>query len=161
MEYYGLRVIYKKGMYYCIWTTDKNGDKFLIHDERVLSFKDKSALNLHCIKQGIYLEESEFDILDIPSIIEMKTMYKNKDKISFCKIFLNLWNLAIDVNNSFRCSNPYLDGCHDLYDKVFWGNNLDAFTYGKVKYVPHLSKKDYRQIKWILNEIYATFDRRL
>ena len=35
MEYYGLRVIYKKGMYYCIWTTDKNGDKFLIHDERV------------------------------------------------------------------------------------------------------------------------------
>ena len=44
----------------------------------------------------------------------------------FIRMFLNLWNLAIDINNSFKCSNPYLNGCHDLYDKVFWGNNLDV-----------------------------------
>lgn len=70
-------------------------------------------------------------------------------------------NLSLDINHSFEYRNPYLDGCHHLYDKFFRGNNLNAFTLGKELYVPHFSKKEFRQIGNVLKEIYEVFAKEL
>lgn len=159
-EYYGLKIIYKKEIF-CIWVTSESGDKFLICNDKVLSFTDEKTLNLYCKEQQIPLAEKECTIQKIPAWAEVKRMLKKKDKVQFCKVFLNLWNLALDMNNSFGCHHPYLDGCRHLYDKIFWGNNLDVFTQARTLYVPHFSKKDCRQIEQILHEIYAVFEMRL
>ena len=49
---------------------------------------------------------------------------------------LNLWNLAIDIKNSCGLKDSLLDGHKRLYDKLFYGNNLESLTPGGCKYVP-------------------------
>lgn len=160
MEYYGVRIIYNRDIF-CIWVADESGDRLFTCSGRILTFTDEKTLKLYCDKEQIHLEEKECTVENIPALSEVKEMLKKKDRVQFCKVLLDLWNLALDINNSFDCNNPYLNGCRHLYDKVFWGNNLEVFTCGRQLYVPHFSKKDRRQIKLVLDEIYATFEKRL
>ncbi len=160
LEYYSFKIIYEKELYY-IWCTSEDGDKFLIKDNKLLSFINIQALNVFCRENQIYLADKECAIQSIPSYFELLNTCKRKNTVLFCKSFLELWNLSLDINHSFGYRNPYLDGCRRLYDKIFWGNNLQAFSLGKELYVPHFSKKEYRQIRDILKAIYEVFTKEL
>ena len=144
MDYYGLKIIYGKELYY-VWCTCEDGDKFLTKDNKLLSFNNIQALNEYCRENQIYLAEKECTVQRIPSYFDLLNMCKKKNTVFFCKVFLDLWNLSLDINHSFEYRNPYLDGCHHLYDKIFRGNNLNAFTLGKELYAQ--KNYDMRQIK--------------
>ena len=72
---------------------------------------------------------------------------------------LNVWNLAIDIRNSFTEEDTILDGNKRLYDKLFYGCNL--IDSKEEPYVPYFSDIEYRQIKAILNASYKWIDSKL
>lgn len=83
-------------------------------------------------------------------------------KTKFCSDLLNLWNLALDINASFERKNPYLNGSKKIYDKIFYGTNPPVFmSESTVKYIPLFSKKENKQINYIVKEIYQIFDNNL
>ncbi len=69
---------------------------------------------------------------------------------------------AVDIENSFGKHDPYLNGCHRLYDKIFWGSNLEAFRgENEPVYVPRFSRREMRLVRNVMRRMYNLFAEQL
>lgn len=58
--------------------------------------------------------------------------------------------------------DPYLNGCHRLYDKIFWGSNLETLRDEKDPvYVPRFSRREMRLIRDVARRMFNLFADRL
>ena len=160
MEYYSLKIRYIRERFY-IWISADSGDGFLTDEERIVSFGCESDLEQYCREKDIVLAD-EHSAMQIMNEEELLALLKKGRVIQFCREFLNLWNLALDLDHSLTGINPWLNGCHRLYDKVFYGNNLEVFRAEDDRlYAPHFTKRERRQILEVVGEMYTVFARTL
>lgn len=157
--HYRVEIQYEEKKIY-IWTDCGHGSKFLAKGKALLSFQSDRELHTYCEEHGISLVDEETKY-DIPSEKFLLSLQRGRKKVNeFCEILLQEWNLALDINNTFGTSNSYLDGSQKLYDKLFYGNNL-LLSETDLPYVPSFSKRETRQVKDILREIYDIFHQKL
>lgn len=158
MDYYVFRIIYRKDMLY-LWKTCEDGDDFLCSNHKLLSFNKSEELQDYCKSSQIYPIDEASEII-IPQGKESVLTMQKKNISAFCRIYLDLWNLAIDIERTFGVETPYIHGCTKLYNKIFRANNLRIFMAEKEpEYVPVFNKREQRQIKELLDEMYNLFDK--
>lgn len=159
-EYYSLEIGFQRNLFY-IWTTDEACDRFMVEQGKLLHFENMEQLIRHCTEQNISLIDEQ-TVMEILPEEKLFSLMKRQKMTQFCRAFLDLWNLAVDIENSFGKRDPYLNGCHRLYDKIFWGSNLEAFRgENEPVYVPRFSRREMRLVRNVMRRMYNLFAERL
>ena len=149
---------YKKRCIY-LWKSDDLLDYFVVNNGSILRFETQFDFES-------YIYRHQMNVLDEGTVIkilprnDLLRLYRT-DITSFCESLLNLWNLALDVKNSFSLERNLLDGHKKLYDKIFAGCNLETLASSQSKYTPVFSTLECRQIRAIINEAYRWFECKL
>lgn len=158
VDLYKTRICYKKCCLY-LWKSDDTVDSFIVENNVIVCFPLQSELEK-------YLSIREWEIYDEDTLIEIISKKELLELLEqniplFCEKMLELWNLAIDIKNSFSQKESLLDGHKALYNKVFYGNNLNSMTSDNCKYIPSFIFLEKRQIYAVIKEIYRWFDEKL
>jgi hypothetical protein len=74
-----------------------------------------------------------------------------------CKLILEAWNTLDDISNTTNKSIAYnrffpKESTDRLYEKIFYGNNLDPVTPPRSGYSPLLIQKEIKMIKLFFKE---------
>ena len=157
MCFYKTIVNYKDNYIY-LWQENDDRDSFFVENGMILRFTLEEDYQE-------YINENRLDVIDEDTIIHIMPKrsllnLKDKDILRFCNEMLNVWNLAIDIKNSFIDKITILDGNKNLYDKLFYGSNTMKED-GEEAYIPYFTDIEHRQIKAVLNDIYKWLDYKL
>ena len=157
MCFYKTIVNYKENYIY-LWQENDDRDSFFVENGMILRFTLEEDYQE-------YINENRLDVIDEDTIIHIMPKrsllnLKDKDILRFCNEMLNVWNLAIDIKNSFIDKITILDGNKNLYDKLFYGSNTMKED-GEEAYIPYFTDIEHRQIKAVLNDIYKWLDYKL
>ena len=157
MCFYKTIVNYKENYIY-LWQENDDRDSFFVENGMILRFTLEEDYQE-------YINENRLDVIDEDTIIHIMPKrsllnLKDKDILRFCNEMLNVWNLAIDIKNSFIDKITILDGNKKLYDKLFYGSNIMKSEEDEV-YIPHFTDIEHRQMKAVLNDIYKWLDAKL
>ena len=157
MCFYKTIVNYKDNYIY-LWQENDDRDSFFVENGMILRFTLEEDYQE-------YINENRLDVIDEDTIIHIMPKrsllnLKDKDILRFCNEMLNVWNLAIDIKNSFTDKITILDGNKNLYDKLFYGSNTMKED-GEEAYIPYFTDIEHRQIKAVLNDIYKWLDAKL
>lgn len=159
-EYYSLEIRYQRDLFY-IWMTDEGSDRFMTEQGKLLHFESREQLLRYCTEQNISLIDEQ-NVMEILPEAKLFTLLKRRKTTQFCRAFLDLWNLAVDIENSLGNRDPYLNGCQRLYDKIFWGSNPEVFRgENDPAYVPRFSSREMRLIRDVARRMYDLFADRL
>ena len=146
MCFYKTIVNYKENYIY-LWQENDDRDSFFVENGMILRFTLEEDYQE-------YINENRLDVIDEDTIIHImpkKSLLnlKDKDILRFCNEMLNVWNLAIDIKNSFIDKITILDGNKKLYDKLL-REKQEASHLGAGK-GPDSANRDYHerwQIQW-------------
>lgn len=157
MCFYKTIVNYKENYIY-LWQENDDRDSFFVENGMILRFTLEEDYQE-------YINENRLDVIDEDTIIHIMPKrsllnLKDKDILRFCNEMLNVWNLAIDIKNSYIYKITILDGNKNLYDKLFYGSNTMKED-GEEAYIPYFTDIEHRQIKAVLNDIYKWLDYKL
>ena len=136
---------------YLIWFSNDTDGVVTESNGTVPSFRDQAALRDYAATQQMTLDAMEPALHDLdvvvhwlsdPQLIEVD-----------CKAFLVAWNLFSDLASS-------VNGVFDLdwertqqvYDKLFWGNNLSPVTPPGEHYIPQWGNDERLVLREILHE---------
>ena len=155
---YKTRIIYNKNYLY-LWKSDDNFDCFIVENDEIVCFPTAEDYERFVkVRQwNVDDEDTVIEIISKKELLELQT----GNVLLFCKRMLELWNLAIDIKNSFPQKSSLLDDHKFLYDKLFCGNNLESMVSDGCKYTPDFSALERRQLRAIINEMYKFFDGEL
>ena len=123
-KYYLIKVIYRNREFFLIWYSDIE-DTFLLHEQKLLMFKNLKDIKIFAEKQGFLLEE-EITVYDFSNIIDLINHVELSENC--CTLFA-AWNFFSDLAKSI---NEEFVGDSDeelilnIYDKLFYGCNLKA-----------------------------------
>jgi hypothetical protein len=158
-DYYKILCLLAEREYYLIWySEDQDG---LLTDEQglVLGFPSLEALDAHARDHNISIHEGMTTVnLDV---IADWAKHPNETQID-CSGFLDAWNLFSDIAASVDESGQALtelDNYFEIYDKLFRGNNLPAFTNAGEEYIPHWTKGDIQEMVKVFNAGLELFQR--
>jgi hypothetical protein len=157
--YYFCGCCLNKQNLYFIWYCDENDGVYVNSAGSLLIFDDLETLKTFANRQNILIKDDEpvFYNLD-----KLEKRLKNKKFKVDCKEFLNAWNLFDDVSRSVKGnfdSDPKVT--KNIYEKLFWGNNLPAVTPKGKFYEPIWSKKEIEIIWNVLLNGIAVFRNNL
>lgn len=146
-EYYIVAFSNKKRDYYCIWTSDEG---FITYEDKILLFDTIMKAKLYCHENQMSVDDTEITRFYIDDIFNWCTSVK----FDFdCDLLLNWWNILSDV---YKSLGIYFDGDsiekNDLYEKLFFGNNLPTINKSDKKYIPIFSKEEMEVVKKLLIE---------
>jgi len=155
---YKTKIIFRESCFY-LWKSSEDIDCFLVENEHIVCFLKEEEFQ-RFVEDNRLTVEDEGTTIEIPAKRELcKLQKKNMER--FCAEMLNLWNLAVDIKNSYGPKESLLDGNRKLYDKLFYGNNLKSITPAGCKYVADFTILEKRQLQAVINEMYKWFDENL
>ena len=148
--------------YYCLWYRLDGTDGYLIwysnnHDGVVVqlggtvpSFRSPALLHDYAAAHQIVIAEEEPMLHDL-DCIEAWLCTPTISSVIDCDAFLAAWNLFGDISVSV---NGNFDRDHkktqNIYDKLFWGNNLPAITPPGKHYTPIWSDEELQVLREVL-----------
>ncbi len=146
---------------YLIWYTHDIDRLLVDKNGYVPSFANLSSLDNYAKKNLITLE-AEAPLLH--NLDQVKKWVDNPKKSNInCQDFLAAWNLFTDLAVSveditFDCQSQLTN---NIYDKLFWGNNLPAVTPGGKHYQPIWTDEELEILHKILNDGLLLFHSRV
>ncbi len=148
--------------YYCCWYRLDDTDGYLIwfsndtdgvvtqDDGFVPGFCNLTQLHAYAASLHIDIKKEEPKLHDIDSVkawLNATTLSRDID----CDNFLSVWNLFADISDSVCCTfDQDKDRTQDIYNKLFWGNNLPAITPPGKHYSPTWNEDELLLIKEVL-----------
>lgn len=155
---YKTKISYHESCFY-LWESNDDADCFLVENEHVVCFLREEDIQQFMEEKSLSVED-EGTTIEVPAKQELCKLQKDRAEL-FCSVMLNLWNLAMDIKNSYGPRDSLLDGHKRLYDKLFYGNNLESLTPAGCKYIPEFTVLEKRQLQAVINEMYRWFDEEL
>lgn len=142
-EYYPVSVKIDGKTHFLIYYYLDGGDRFLIHDQKLITGIEspKKAQNLPNPNMHILWQEAvEIDVdlafKTLRDITDTKTSFSEQNSY-----ILNCVNILEDFLRSFEIESDFAayrtDLLENVYDKIFWGNNLPAMTPEGESYQPN------------------------
>lgn len=136
---------------YLLWISGEN-DVVYVKNERIPSFASVTALLKFASSQGLVIEEEEPVLHDLDKV---EAWIEVIEQPIDCKELLNAWNLFTDIANTFDM--PFKGSIKDrirnnIYDKLFYGNNIYSLTPTGEYYVPLWLEKEKIRLAEILVE---------
>lgn len=139
-EYYPFSFSLYGKDYYCIWYTDEK-DGFLEKCNRILTFQNQQQLYIYAKDNDLTFRDN---ITELSIDIAVDWLREKSNNID-CKYFLDFWNtisdLAYTVHESFY-GNYETDIILNIYDKLFYGNNLPSIKGDGENYYPAWSMEE-------------------
>lgn len=147
MEYYIIEFVYQRRQCYFIWGTN-DIDRFFADNNKILFWKQKHELMDFAKINNIVFEEQEpirYDLDECEKWCQSLSVDVN------CKKVLDMWNIFCDFCNSMEEKFIGNDNQFDeIYDKIFYGNNLPTINKSDKIYIPIFSDEEILIIKKIL-----------
>jgi hypothetical protein len=137
--------------WYLIWISGSDHpDQVLEEAGRVLVFDDRESLCRHAEGHHIDLAASKLEpVFDIDAVADWVKGDEEPDPV----VLLNAWNLAWDIANSTGVAFNHRGGDRDdVYDKVFWSNNLPAMTPPGERYEPQWLPNELELLREVMSE---------
>ena len=129
--------------YFVIWYSGEE-DGLLTNDERrLLSFGSSDQALAYASERALAIEPQEPAFYDLDRIESWFTG-ASADKID-CAELLDAWNMFLDVAASAGGASLFEAAdarANDVYDKLFFGNNLPSITPPGEHYVPGWSAEE-------------------
>jgi len=129
---------------------------------KIIVFSSLPKLQLYSDKHELELSKDE------PVDYEFDTLQKwcsqpKKENVD-CKLFLDAWNLFVDIaissskgTETFRA----LNGSNDIiYKKLFYGNNLPSVTPPDCTYVPEWTTEEVSTLSELFKEGLSMFSKK-
>ena len=138
--------------FYCLWFTDESDkDQFLTSYEGVVSF-------LNCRELSKFVSEKKLNVAPDKTFYDVNVAINwiaENDSNVDCEYFLALWNITTDL--AYSVSVDFLgDSASELtrqiYDKLFWGNNLPAIRCDGEIFTPQWSPEEIHEIQMIVSD---------
>lgn len=154
--------IYNKKKCLLFWV-DNLGGRFKL--------QSNSDLYMSCSKAKVIFELEDEEILicweDDTSInfdkfwFELNNLDINKvSSVESCKILLDGWNFLEDMLRTFSLEKELIhlksETLNKVYDKLFFGNNLEAIKKNNSDYNPMWEENELKEFKSIFWEIWQT-----
>jgi hypothetical protein len=131
---------------FLLWVSDDWAvNRVLARDGRVVSFSDEESARQYALAENLTLApKEELRLHDLDSAVSWLEVDTEPD----CRILLAIWNLAGDVarsvNEPFEDRGEVLD---DVYNKLFFGNNLPSMTPPGKQYHPEWTEGELRLLR--------------
>lgn len=156
-KYYLIKILYKIKILYVIWYEDDE-DGFITEDQKLILFDSIEDAKIFCSKNKIF-PENEVVTYDLTNVLDMAEHISNSKD---CRILLNIWNLFSDLAKTL---NEEFMGDFDqeqileIYDKLFYGCNLEVINKGEEEYYPDFNDDEERTIILILKNGFSILDK--
>jgi hypothetical protein len=150
--YYAIEFVYLSKKRYCVWYSSDNCG-FVVKDNQVLCFDDVSSLKSYCYGHQIAIDDDggDLDSFNAGTILDwlggkiLGFDYQN---------LLNFWNITTDIAKSVSV-NFYgdTDGLVlDVYDKVFYANNLPILKGDGEDFIPTWDEEELLELKKVMRD---------
>ena len=152
-EYYIVKFTWKGKNRFITWYTNDE-DGVVLDGGKVALFENIDECKAFASKLGIGISEESNNRYDFDSIYGW-TVSPKADKIEPVH-FIDAWNLADDITSSLNKGGNYTvteDEDQDLYNKLFWANNLSAVTPVGSEYEPIWSDGEINALARSLNRV--------
>jgi hypothetical protein len=134
--------------YYFIWFSNESDGVYLDSEGSLVVFDDLESLAAYAERQKLLIEDEKPVSYNLE---KLEADLSNKRFEVDCVGFLEAWNLFDDVSRSLEAD---FDSDHEItnniYDKLFWGNNLPSMTPEEKSYQPVWSKKEIEIMRAVL-----------
>jgi len=158
-EYYFCRCRLDQKDRYFIWFSNEEDGVCLNSKNKIVVFNDFESLTRYAERQNILTNDKK------PSFYNFEELENTLNEKSFnvdCVKFLDAWNLFDDVSRSVGENfDPARKITKNIYDKLFWGNNLPVVTPEGKWYEPNWSKNELEIIRNVLLRGIAIFRNNL
>lgn len=153
MAYFPLIYRWRGEQRLLLWRSGDTDSVAVNSDGYAYSFSSLSDLNRFADANKLQVEQEEPKLHDLGCI---ETWLRDKDSNVDCFEILSAWNLFCDIANSVegpsKDSFEKLDSeMSDVYNKVFWGNNLPAVTPPGERFVPTWSADEMDALAALLS----------
>ena len=140
--YYSTAVLLDRVITYMIWVSSDNDFVVTIKPGRLAAFEKPDTLTAYANKNGIEIQPDQPHKNDIDAVLDWLALEKviGMD----CAAFLNIWNLLADICSTLDLKLYEPEGSQEIYDKLFFGNNLPAMTPKDEVYVPEWSVEEIK-----------------
>ena len=138
---------------YLVWSSNDDSDGVIVEgDGSVAAFGSRADLRAYAERLGLALEPDESGVFDLDSV-ENWLANPVREAID-CELFLNAWNLIDDVASSIGHLDfgRFSRGADEVYDMLFWGNNLPVVTPPGEHFVPAWSEDQVAELERILSD---------
>jgi hypothetical protein len=144
---------------YLIWFSNDEDGVVIEPDGSAPAFGDLAALHTYADSQGLDLCIEEPILHDLDSVA---AWLARPVRAIDCDAFLTAWNLFADLAASTGAGfEPDDERTRQIYDKLFWGNNLPTLTPPGEHYVPRWRAAERRRISEVLGAGLALFRSRV
>ena len=156
-KYYLIKIIYKGEIFYVIWYEDEE-DGFMVKEQKLVLFHSIEKAKSFSEKEKIFLEK-EIVSYDFTKVIDTADHISNSED---CRILFNTWNFFSDLA---RTLNEKFIGDLDeeqilkIYDKLFYGCNLEVINEGEEEYSPCFDDDERKKMILILENGLSLLDR--
>lgn len=150
IEYFPFVFIMNQKEYYCIWYSNEK-DGFLTESNKIMYFDRFEQLYSYSNSNNLKIEEGKTVLLMDNAI---KWLQEEKKEID-CIYFLDYWNAISDLANSVG-EHFYGDEdksiIHSIYDKLFYGNNLQTIKRDGETFLPEWKKKEVNELAEVVKD---------
>jgi hypothetical protein len=119
---------------YAVWYCDNMDGILLTASKHIATFPTEVAVEAYVASLGHELVEGVPSVYDFDHIAAWVTR-PSAESID-CSVMLNAWNMLADIANSVSCKLFEPPGANVVYDKLFWGNNIELVTPQGERYEP-------------------------
>ena len=154
--YYKVAFIYKTRYLYTLWYTN-DVDGLLNENKEMKYFNNENELNNYCVNKKINIEPDSIVLYNIDEINKTKSdIYVNIN----CEYILNLWNITADIAETIGITFYGNENkITNIYNKVFYGNNLPSLRGDNEEYIPSWNKKEINILIKVLDDCYKIFEQ--
>ena len=128
---------------YFLWFSDEPDGVFLTDDNRIVVSQNRASLKAYTAQLGLPLEPEDPLLHDLDTV---QTWLLNQNASAIhCRDFLAAWNLFDDIRASVQHITDVGSNSaeiEDIYDKLFFGNNLPAITPEGKTYIPEWTSEE-------------------
>ena len=133
-----------------IWFSGEPNGVIVEADGKVPCFLNEKDLLGYAASLKLSVETVEPDLHDLDFISSWLKI--EKDESVDCKIFLAAWNLFDDVSHSVGGNfDVARKKTNNIYEKLFWGNNLAVITPEGKSYTPIWTKRELKIMREVLS----------
>jgi hypothetical protein len=137
---------------YVVWYSDTRDGLLVSTNRTLVSFESPEQARAYASSHAIALESQHMSVFDY-DLIESWCGRPLSERID-CGEFLNAWNMFADVASSLEGVSEFVAanaGMTDIYEKVFYGNNLPSITPEGQHYKPTWSVEEVKALADLLS----------
>ncbi len=154
--YYVLWYLLDTTDFYLIWFSNDHDGVVVLADGSVPYFASEASVHAYALMHQLLIEKETPILHDLDAVA--RWLNRRLEHDLDCKRCLAAWNLFTDVSNSIGSDfDSDREKTSSIYDKLFFGNNLPAFTPVGEHYTPEWDNDEVLIIRQTLAHGLAMF----